>query len=112
VIGHVFASSNAICLAIAPHAKNFDEYVVLARHDNGYAVAQLPIANMPSPRSWAHGAYYNDDDLDEAIAQFLADTELTGSAALMRRRIECAEGQNLPRVLPAASDQPIPPYAL
>jgi hypothetical protein len=106
MIGHVFSSSGAICLATAPHVDRDDEYVVLARYDAGYAVASLRISAMPAPASWSHGAYF--DDVDQAVDAFLEDTGLPRSVTSMRRSVEIAEASCLSSVTtmesaPAAS---------
>ena len=86
MIGHVFASSGAVCLALAPSAYRTDEYVVLALTENGYAVADVTInAALTEPRgpsSWMRASYYDhgqnrDDNRQAAVEQF---SQETGSA--------------------------------
>lgn len=77
MIGHVFASSGATCLALAPSAERPDEYIVLARTENGYAVATLlteALGREGGPDSWLRANYFDrlrgneDDRWDAAVA--------------------------------------------
>ena len=86
MIGHVFASSGATCLALAPSAERPDEYVVLARTETGYAVAHLlseTLGRDGGPQYWLRGEYYDqhedaERDRAEAAAEFATATGLTG----------------------------------
>lgn len=67
MIGHVFATSGATCLALAPSAERPDEYIVLARTENGYAVANVLTEKMtPAPDYWMRADYFDANGGDEA----------------------------------------------
>lgn len=93
MIGHVFTTSGAVCLAIAPSRNDLREYVVLARVETGYAVAEVALRDMPTPTSWLRASYYDchgaDKDLREAVADFCRDTLVepgdAGHAKILRR---------------------------
>lgn len=78
MIGHIFASSGATCLALAPSAERPDEYIVLASTENGYAVANImasALGQIGGPKSWMQGSYYDlgghgDADLWSAVCAF------------------------------------------
>lgn len=80
MIGHVFASSGAVTLAIAPSPR-LGDYLVLAKQSedsrDGTQYVQYVVANLyvdriigaaGAPDHWMDGAYYQD--LDEAIEEF------------------------------------------
>lgn len=96
MIGHVFASSGAVCLAVAPSLDRVEDYIVLARTENGYAVARVALRQMPSPTSWLHAAYYDksggtEADLFDAVEAFAEDTGLLQSESNLRERVRAAE---------------------
>lgn len=68
MIGHVFADSGAVTLAVAPHATRASEYVVLAGHEGRYVVAALLVDDLPAPSGWLQGDYCLH--LGQAIAFF------------------------------------------
>lgn len=72
MIGHVFTSSGANTLAIAPSSRTGD-YLVLATYEGDqYAVASLAVDRVieagGAPDHWMEGSYF--DDLDDAIENF------------------------------------------
>jgi hypothetical protein len=85
MIGHVFAASGAVTLAIAPSLRTGD-YLVLVRDAEAvaggervqYVIATLYVDRIidaaGSPDHWMDGAYYTD--LDEAIEDFGIRTSL------------------------------------
>lgn len=86
MIGHVFASSGATILMLAPSYDRPDEYRVLARTENGYAVADLlteSLGEIGGPQYWLRAGYYdrhndahdpdNSEDLTEAVEQIAKD---------------------------------------
>lgn len=99
MIGHVFASSGATLLALAPSSDRPDEYVVLAKTEVGYAVADIlaaALGEIGGPKSWLRASYFDrdEDDLDEAIEAFAKDTgrddllNLTGAVEHAEQVIE------------------------
>lgn len=86
MIGHVFASSGAITLAIAPSPR-LGDYLVLAKQTetggDGTKYVQYVVANLyvdriidaaGSPDHWMDGAYFQV--LDEAVEEFSIRTGL------------------------------------
>ena len=60
MIGHVFASSGATCLALAPSAERPDEYILVARTETGYAIANIlasDLGKIGGPTSWMRASY-------------------------------------------------------
>lgn len=93
MIGHIFASSGAVCLALAPSAERGDEYIVLARTSEGdkhqYAVAHLLTAKMPEPDYWMSAEY--PTSLDEAIEVFKERTGLAADTEMIAANVDAAE---------------------
>lgn len=63
MIGHVFASSGAVCLAVAPSSRAGD-YVALVKHEGQYATVLIDAARMVAeggaPSSWMRGTYFTE----------------------------------------------------
>lgn len=67
MIGHVFATSGATLLALAPSAERPDEYILVAKYETGYAVANIlasDLGKIGGPTSWMR-AEYVDHGSDE-----------------------------------------------
>lgn len=89
MIGHIFTSSGAVCLALAPRDDSVGEYAIIAKTENEYAVATLGIASLPAPEAWSHATYYGP--LEDAVEEFRTVTGITDTETLTKQ-IEYAVG--------------------
>lgn len=93
MIGHTFATSGAVTLAVAPSAQRADDYVVLASYEGQYVVATLDIGRVieaqGAPDHWMAGEYR--ETRDEAIALFRSMAGLAMGESTMRKQVERAE---------------------
>lgn len=99
MIGHVFTSSGAVCLACAPSASRPEEYLVLARTETGYAVANLLTEHLAAPGGpdhWLQGSYFDQADdpaenLAEALTVFAVETGLHASLETLQANLTHTE---------------------
>ncbi|GAB2734703.1 hypothetical protein [Nocardioides pakistanensis] len=85
MIGHVFTSSGATALALAPGRHHY-EYVVLAWFEDQYVVATLDAASMVEPDGpafWSAGDYF--DDLGDAAEEFARIAGLSDVPLLVKQ---------------------------
>lgn len=83
MIGYVFPTSGATCLALAPSSTRPDEYLLIVKTETGYGVANIlaeALGREGGPTSWMRGSYYDhgtrEDNLRSAVAAFAAETGL------------------------------------
>lgn len=95
MIGHVFASSGATLLALAPATTRPDEYKVFAVHEGGYAVAVIYADMLTSDAErWVRGDYFSSDQFNDAVEAFGEDigrTDFGPLAAAIRHAEEIVE---------------------
>jgi hypothetical protein len=68
MIGHIFPTSGATLLALAPSAERPDEYILVAGYETGYAVANIlasDLGRINGPNSWMRASYH-DHGTEEA----------------------------------------------
>lgn len=89
MIGHVFTTSGAVCLALAPSAERSEDYIVLARFEDQYAVANVLTEKMPEADYWMRASYF--DNLDGAIENFATAAGLSTDRDILHANVESAE---------------------
>lgn len=103
MLGHIFATSGAVCVAIAPDKHRVGNYIVLARHQDGdldqYVVAKISDARVieavaegkTGPDSWNYGSYFPLSHREEAIEEFREETEIATDAFALGTQVEHTE---------------------
>jgi hypothetical protein len=98
MIGHVFDSSGAVCLAIAPSSR-LGDYLVLAHIEDArdfdeYVVASISIHDLVNsegkPDHWMEGSYFRD--IAGAVSNFAERVGITNEAALLDQ-VRYAQGR-------------------